>query len=311
MLPYQHSHPLCHCSVSAVICPCSPVVVLRAWSCPPATFTLSQILELGVSMLGHVMRMTMQEHASAACSCSQLAEVCLAANAHSQLPTICVLSSLYVSTPLLLHPFRCSQACTPPHAGILPFMLSHALTPDRRACPLAGGAGYFCSAPSQQGRRLMAAMAEENNNSREQAVWLVYKWEALQPLSHYAAAQQSPRAGGILARAGLWGSREDAQQAALSARCTMVRSVSPRIMGDAQVEVGGAVCAARTVWRLQPGVLLIRVCLFILQVRSVELSRACSMTMWSTLPACPRQPRIATTLWCCQGPLHAFSASGL
>ncbi|KAK9815061.1 hypothetical protein WJX73_006220 [Symbiochloris irregularis] len=86
--------------------------------------------------------------------------------------------------------------------------------------------GHFRSAPSTQGRRLMAAMAEEDNNSKEQALWLVYKWEGLQPLSLYAAAAQpGPRPG--LGRFGLpWGaSKEDPEDTALRARCTMVRTI--------------------------------------------------------------------------------------
>ena len=75
----------------------------------------------------------------------------------------------------------------------------------------------------------MQALSEEDNNSCEQALWLVYKYERLQPLSHYAAAAQ-PGPGsagglGLLPRVGaLWGgSKEDAEVAALRARCTMVR----------------------------------------------------------------------------------------
>ena len=111
------------------------------------------------------------------------------------------------------------HCCSGKHAAVGPIALL-----SWQSCTSCAPAGHFKAAPSNQGRRLMASMAEEDNNSHEQAVWLVYKWEALQPLSHYAAAAQSPQGGlGIFARAGLWGNREDAAQTALHARCTMVR----------------------------------------------------------------------------------------
>lgn len=75
----------------------------------------------------------------------------------------------------------------------------------------------------------MTSIAEENNNSREPAVWLVYKWEGLQPLSHYAAAAQSAQEPGLFGRgvSALWGSRggssEEAASTALRSRCAMVR----------------------------------------------------------------------------------------
>ena len=45
----------------------------------------------------------------------------------------------------------------------------------------------------------------------------VYKFERLQPLSYYAAAEQSQPMGGIL-----WGARDNGEEA-LRARCQMVR----------------------------------------------------------------------------------------
>lgn len=45
----------------------------------------------------------------------------------------------------------------------------------------------------------------------------VYKFERLQPLSYYAAAEQSQPLGGLL-----WGARDSGEDA-LRARCQMVR----------------------------------------------------------------------------------------
>ena len=105
---------------------------------------------------------------------------------------------------------------------LAPFFMSSCMTAVDRA------AGHFRSAPSDAGRRVMQAIAEEDNNSKEEAVWLVYKWEGLQPLSHYAAAAQSPQGPGLFSRGvgRLWGSQSSSDQAAQTAlqnRCAMVR----------------------------------------------------------------------------------------
>lgn len=106
-----------------------------------------------------------------------------------------------------------------------------ARTPISSDTPFVPLLGHFRSAPSDAGRRVMTSIAEENNNSREPAVWLVYKWEGLQPLSHYAAAAQSAQEPGLFGRgvSALWGSRggssEEAASTALRSRCAMVRSI--------------------------------------------------------------------------------------
>ena len=57
----------------------------------------------------------------------------------------------------------------------------------------------------------------------------VYKFERLQPLSYYAAAEQSQPMGGLL-----WGARDNGEEA-LRARCQMVRQ-APCVVHDSQNE---------------------------------------------------------------------------
>ncbi len=68
-------------------------------------------------------------------------------------------------------------------------------------------AGYFLAGQSETSARI-----SNSKSPNEGTLWLVLKWEALQPLSQYPFAQQS---GG-----GLFGNNNGA---ALRSRCTMVR----------------------------------------------------------------------------------------
>ena len=68
-------------------------------------------------------------------------------------------------------------------------------------------AGYFLAGQSETSARI-----SNSKSPNEGTLWLVLKWEALQPLSQYPFAQQS---GG-----GLFGNNDGA---ALRSRCTMVR----------------------------------------------------------------------------------------
>ena len=63
-----------------------------------------------------------------------------------------------------------------------------------------------------QGQSETSARISNSKSPNEGTLWLVLKWEALQPLSQYPFAQQS---GG-----GLFGNNNGA---ALRSRCTMVR----------------------------------------------------------------------------------------
>lgn len=76
-------------------------------------------------------------------------------------------------------------------------------------------AGYFMARQSDTGTLL--SQEDMQVSDSPEALWLVYKWESLQPLSFYAAAEQpGPRAGF------LWGG--DPASEALRARCRMLRS---------------------------------------------------------------------------------------
>lgn len=70
------------------------------------------------------------------------------------------------------------------------------------------GTGYFMAGQSETG-----AKVSNSKSPAEGTLWLVYKWEALMPLSQYPHAQQS--AGGRL-----FGTNEEA---ALRSRCRMLR----------------------------------------------------------------------------------------
>ena len=69
-------------------------------------------------------------------------------------------------------------------------------------------AGYFMAGQSEVGAKVSNSKSPPGG-----ALWLVYKWEALRPLSEYAYAAQS--SGGIL-----FGTNEEA---ALRSRCRMLR----------------------------------------------------------------------------------------
>ncbi len=69
-------------------------------------------------------------------------------------------------------------------------------------------AGYFMAGQSEVGAKVSNSKSPPGG-----ALWLVYKWEALRPLSEYAYASQS--SGGIL-----FGTNEEA---ALRSRCRMLR----------------------------------------------------------------------------------------
>lgn len=68
--------------------------------------------------------------------------------------------------------------------------------------------GYFMAGQSEVGAKVSNSKSPPGG-----ALWLVYKWESLRPLSEYFYAQQS--AGG-----GLFGTNEEA---ALRSRCRMIR----------------------------------------------------------------------------------------
>ena len=68
-------------------------------------------------------------------------------------------------------------------------------------------AGYFLAGQSETSARI-----SNSKSPNEGTLWLVLKWEAVQPLSQYPFAQQS---GG-----GLFGNNNGA---ALRSRCTMIR----------------------------------------------------------------------------------------
>eukprot|EP00891_Asterochloris_glomerata_P005155 jgi/Astpho2/5155/Aster-x0666 len=80
------------------------------------------------------------------------------------------------------------------------------LSADPPVVPLLG---YFLAGQSETSARI-----SNSKSPNEGTLWLVLKWEALQPLSQYPFAQQS---GG-----GLFGNNNGA---ALRSRCTMVRSI--------------------------------------------------------------------------------------
>ncbi|KAL3141611.1 hypothetical protein ABBQ32_004852 [Trebouxia sp. C0010 RCD-2024] len=82
-----------------------------------------------------------------------------------------------------------------------------ALSADPPIVPLLG---YFMAGQSETG-----AKVSNSKSPPEGTLWLVYKWEALMPLSQYPHAQQS--AGGRL-----FGTN---QEAALRSRCRMLRSI--------------------------------------------------------------------------------------
>lgn len=73
---------------------------------------------------------------------------------------------------------------------------------------LAYDTGYFMAGQSETG-----AKVSNSKSPPDGTLWLVYKWEALMPLSQYPHAQQS--AGGRL-----FGTNEEA---ALRSRCRMLR----------------------------------------------------------------------------------------
>lgn len=76
--------------------------------------------------------------------------------------------------------------------------------------PIVPLLGYFMAGQSEVGAKVSNSKSPPGG-----ALWLVYKWEALRPLSEYAYASQS--SGGIL-----FGTNEEA---ALRSRCRMLRSV--------------------------------------------------------------------------------------
>lgn len=79
---------------------------------------------------------------------------------------------------------------------------------SRSAKLLLVTAGYFMAGQSEVGAKVSNSKSPPGG-----ALWLVYKWEALRPLSEYAYASQS--SGGIL-----FGTNEEA---ALRSRCRMLR----------------------------------------------------------------------------------------
>ncbi|BDA41790.1 hypothetical protein COCOBI_02-5840 [Coccomyxa sp. Obi] len=84
-----------------------------------------------------------------------------------------------------------------------------AMSADLPIVPLLG---YFWGSQSNAG----ASMSAEE----EKVLWLVYKFEKLQPLTYYAAAAQSQPTSGL----GLWGPKST-EEDELRDRCRMVRTI--------------------------------------------------------------------------------------
>lgn len=82
--------------------------------------------------------------------------------------------------------------------------------------------GYFYAGQSDTGVSLSDSESDDeyDSTSSREALWLVYKWESLQPLTFYPAAEQpKPRTG-----LQLW--RVDDEADSLRARCGMLRYTS-------------------------------------------------------------------------------------
>lgn len=81
-------------------------------------------------------------------------------------------------------------------------------------------AGYFYAGQSDPGVKASEEMDDEASTILAEALWLVYKWENLQPVSFYPAAEQ-PKL-----RTGLQFWAVDNETESLRARCGMLRSAT-------------------------------------------------------------------------------------
>ena len=78
--------------------------------------------------------------------------------------------------------------------------------------------GYFYAGQSDTGVKAVEEMEDEASTILAETLWLVYKWENLQPVSFYPAAEQ-PKL-----RTGLQFWAVDDETESLRARCGMLRS---------------------------------------------------------------------------------------
>ena len=81
-------------------------------------------------------------------------------------------------------------------------------------------AGYFFAGQSDTGVQLSEGEEQEAYNPSEETLWLVYKWESLQPVSFYPAAEQPKLRSGLQ----FWAVAEETDT--LRARCGMLRSAA-------------------------------------------------------------------------------------
>ncbi|CAK0745542.1 hypothetical protein CVIRNUC_001627 [Coccomyxa viridis] len=107
-------------------------------------------------------------------------------------------------------------------AGGLPDRKWHAATaPVSRDLPVVPLLGYFMAGQSEAGAAMNSGRQPK---STEDVLWLVYKFERLQPLSYYAAADQPQQKSALP-----WGAKAGKEQA-LADRCRMVRSICKGVL---------------------------------------------------------------------------------
>ena len=82
---------------------------------------------------------------------------------------------------------------------------------------ISPSAGYFYAGQSDTGMLLSQNDRDESRTASTEALWLVYKWESLQPVTFYPAAEQPKLRTGLQ----FWAA--DKESDSLRARCGMLR----------------------------------------------------------------------------------------
>ncbi|KAK9820410.1 hypothetical protein WJX72_010028 [[Myrmecia] bisecta] len=158
-------------------------------------------------------------HMSGVCTPEQTAVIAFTARYYSGLPFQDAVTTLLKEYLPAAKAVACNELQIMKHLTALPERKWHAArAPLLEGPPLVQLLGYFVAGQSDTGTMMSSSDEEGPSGPAETALWLVYKWEGLQPLSQYLYAQQVVRPNGFF-----W---KDNQERAMKARCQMLRAIA-------------------------------------------------------------------------------------